>query len=266
MEQSPMQAWGPQDAPMRPARLSVGIISAGRVGSALGVALERAGHVVVACSAISQASLQRAERRLPDTAVLPAHEVAARAELLLIAVPDSELASVVSGLAATRAVRPGTIVVHTSGANGIAVLNPLTEQDCIPLAIHPAMTFTGADEDIARLPDTCFGVTAADDIGYAVAQSLVLEIGGEPFRVREDARPLYHAALAHASNHVVTRSARRRRGAAGRPVGSGATRPGTCRRRSRRHRRAGGRSAGAGGDGERAESGPGRLDRTGRTR
>ena len=110
----------------------------------------------------------------------------------------------VSGLAATRAVRPGTIVAHTSGANGIAVLSPLTEQDCIPLAIHPAMTFTGADEDIARLSDTCFGITAADDVGYAVAQSLVLEIGGEPFRVREDARTLYHAALAHASNHLVT--------------------------------------------------------------
>jgi predicted short-subunit dehydrogenase-like oxidoreductase (DUF2520 family) len=41
-------------------------------------------------------------------------------------------------------------------------------------------------------------------VGYAIAQSLVLEIGGEPFRVREDARMLYHAALAHASNHVVT--------------------------------------------------------------
>ena len=160
--------------------------------------------MVVACSAISHASRQRAERRLPDTAVLPVHEVAGRAELLLLAVPDSELASVVSGLAATHAVRPGTIVAHTSGANGIAVLSPLTEQDCVPLAIHPAMTFTGADEDISRLPDTCFGITAADDVGYAIAQSLVLEIGGEPFRVREDARTLYHAALAHASNHVVT--------------------------------------------------------------
>src|SRR6476659_11120982 len=186
---------------LRPARLTIGIISAGRVGTALGVALERADHVVVACSAISQESRQRAQRRLPDTAVLPLDEVAGRAELLLLAVPDAGL---VSGLAATSAVRPGTIVAHTSGANGIGVLAPLTEQGCIPLAIHPAMTFTGADEDIARLPDTCFGVTAADDIGYAVAQSLVLEVGGEPFRVREDARPLYHAALAHASNHVVT--------------------------------------------------------------
>ncbi|WP_197375317.1 Rossmann-like and DUF2520 domain-containing protein [Mycolicibacterium baixiangningiae] len=203
MEQPPAPTWDPPDG-LRPARLSVGVISAGRVGTALGVALERAGHVVVACSAISAASRQRAERRLPDSAVLPIHDVAGRAELLLLAVPDSELAAVVSGLAATGAVRPGTIVAHTSGANGVGILAPLSEQGCIPLAVHPAMTFTGADEDIARLSDACFGVTAADDIGYAIAQSLVLEIGGEPFRVREDARALYHAALAHAGNHVIT--------------------------------------------------------------
>ncbi|WP_418767569.1 Rossmann-like and DUF2520 domain-containing protein [Mycobacterium neumannii] len=188
----------------RPARLTVGIVSAGRVGSALGVALERAEHVVVACSGVSRASRDRAQRRLPDTAVLPVDEVASRSELLILAVPDAELAKLVSGLAATGSVRPGTIVAHTSGANGIAVLAPLTSQGCIPLAIHPAMTFTGTDEDIDRLADTCFGVTAADEVGYAVAQSLVLEIGGEPFRVREDARTLYHAALAHASNHLVT--------------------------------------------------------------
>ena len=84
------------------------------------------------------------------------------------------------------------------------MLAPLTELGCIPLAIHPAMTFTGADEDITRLSECCFGITAADEIGYAIAQSLVLEIGGEPFRVREDARTLYHAALAHAGNHVIT--------------------------------------------------------------
>lgn len=188
----------------RPARLKVGVISAGRVGTALGVALERADHVVVACSAISNESRSRAERRLPDTPVLPVHEVAGNSELLLLAVPDAELVSLVSGLAATSSVKPGTIVAHTSGANGVAVLAPLADLGCIPLAIHPAMTFTGGDEDIARLADTCFGVTAADEIGYAIAQALVLEIGGEPFGVREEDRTLYHAALAHASNHIVT--------------------------------------------------------------
>jgi predicted short-subunit dehydrogenase-like oxidoreductase (DUF2520 family) len=189
---------------LRPARLKVGIISAGRVGTALGVALERADHVVVACSAISHASRQLAQRRLPDTPVVPPQDVAADAELLLLAVPDSELAGLVSGLAATAAVRPGTIVAHTSGANGVGILAPLAQDGCIPLAIHPAMTFTGSDEDISRLPDACFGITAADDVGYAIAQSLVLEMGGEPVRVREDVRVLYHAALAHAGNHIVT--------------------------------------------------------------
>jgi predicted short-subunit dehydrogenase-like oxidoreductase (DUF2520 family) len=187
---------------LRPARLKVGIISAGRVGTALGVALERVDHVVVACSAVSRASRLRAERRLADTLVAPVADVAGNAELLLLAVPDTELPGLVKGLAATAAVRPGTIVAHTSGVNGVEVLAPL--EDCIPLAIHPAMTFTGSDEDIARLPDTCFGITAADEVGYAIAQSLVLEIGGEPFRVPEQARTLYHAALAHAGNHIVT--------------------------------------------------------------
>ncbi|HWF30787.1 MAG TPA: DUF2520 domain-containing protein [Mycobacterium sp.] len=187
---------------LRPARLKVGIISAGRVGTALGVALERADHVVVACSAISHASRQRAQRWLPDTPVVSPPDVAAGAELLLLAVPDSELAGLVSGLAATSAVRPGTIVAHTSGVNGVGILAPLTPH-CIPLAMHPAMTFTGSDEDVSRVPDTCFGITATDDVGYAIGQSLVLEMGGEPFCVREDARVLYHAALAHAGNHIV---------------------------------------------------------------
>lgn len=203
MEQPPARGSGPYEG-LRPARLTVGIISAGRVGTALGYALERAEHVVVACNAISEASRLRARRRLPDTAILPLHEVAQRAELLLLTVPDAELAGLVDELATTGAVRPGTIVVHTSGANGVGILQPLTDRGGIPLAIHPAMTFTGSDEDIARLPDTCFGITAADEIGYAIGQSLVLEMGGEPFRVREDVRTQYHAALAHASNHLVT--------------------------------------------------------------
>ena len=198
-----MTSFGITNGPV-PARLTVGIVSAGRVGTAVGAALERAGHIVGACSAVSAASVARATKRLPDSEILPATDVAARSELLILAVPDDQLADLVKGLAATQAVKPGTLVAHTSGANGISILAPLTELGALPLAIHPAMTFTGHDEDTARLSSACFGITAADDIGYAIAQSLVLEIGGEPVRVREENRALYHAALAHGSNHLVT--------------------------------------------------------------
>ncbi|BDT92870.1 MULTISPECIES: Rossmann-like and DUF2520 domain-containing protein [Nocardia] len=187
-----------------PARLTVGIVSAGRVGSALGAALERAGHVVFGVCAISDASVRRARTRLPDSEILPIEQVAARSELLLLAVPDTELPGLVRGLAGAGVVRPGTIVAHTSGANGVGVLAPLAEAGALPLAIHPAMTFTGHDEDVTRLGNACFGITAADEVGYAIAQSLVIEMGGEPVRVPEQNRPLYHAALAHGSNHLVT--------------------------------------------------------------
>jgi predicted short-subunit dehydrogenase-like oxidoreductase (DUF2520 family) len=65
------------------------------------------------------------------------------------------------------------------------------------------MTFTGRAEDVDRLPGTVFGITADPDY-RAVAEALVLEMQGEPVWVPEHARPLYHAALSHAANHVVT--------------------------------------------------------------
>lgn len=160
--------------------------------------------MVFGVAAISDASVRRARTRLPESRILPVEEVAASSELLILAVPDTELAGLVGGLASAEVVRPGTIVAHTSGVNGIGVLAPLTELGALPLAIHPAMTFTGHDEDLSRLANACFGITAADEIGYAIAQSLVIEMGGEPVRVAEQNRTLYHAALAHGSNHLVT--------------------------------------------------------------
>jgi predicted short-subunit dehydrogenase-like oxidoreductase (DUF2520 family) len=177
--------------------LIVGVVGAGRVGAVLGAALNAAGHHVVATAAVSAASRDRAARLLPDAAVLPADEVARAAEdLLLLAVPDDALGAVVSGLAATGALRRGQTVAHTSGAHGVAVLG-----DVQGMALHPAMTFTGADTDLDRLPGIAWGVTARD---RAFATRLVADLGGVPEWVAEDSRPLYHAALAHGANHLVT--------------------------------------------------------------
>jgi predicted short-subunit dehydrogenase-like oxidoreductase (DUF2520 family) len=177
--------------------LVVGVVGAGRVGAVLGAALNAAGHHVVAAAAVSAASRDRAARLLPEAEIRPADEVArAATDLLLLAVPDDALAAVVAGLATTGALRPGQVVAHTSGAHGLAVLG-----DVPGLALHPAMTFTGTDADLARLPGIAWGVTTRD---RAFATRLVADLGGAPEWIDEEARPVYHAALAHGANHLVT--------------------------------------------------------------
>ena len=189
----------------RPARLAIGVVSAGRVGAVVGAAWAAAGHHVVATSGVSRESVRRAAALLPDVPLLPPDEVAAQADLVLLAVPDDVLPGLVRGLAAAGSFRAGQIVVHTSGAHGVAVLAPAAEHDVLPLALHPVMTFTGRVEDVARLRGASVGVTAgADAAGWPVGEALVVEMGADPVRIPEAVRPLYHAALAHGANHLVT--------------------------------------------------------------
>ncbi|RDI20873.1 Rossmann-like and DUF2520 domain-containing protein [Lentzea flaviverrucosa] len=194
------------DATPRPARLAVGVISAGRVGSVLGAALARAGHVVTGVSAVSQASRNRADELLPDIPVADPTEVAARADLVLLAVPDDELQGLVKGLVATESLRAGQIVVHTSGAMGVQVLEPAAGLGALTIALHPVMTFTGRAEDLQRMSAACVGVTAADgdEVAWSVGEALVVEMDAEPVRIPEAVRPLYHSALAHGANHLIT--------------------------------------------------------------
>src|ERR687893_846476 len=77
----------PRGVTDRPARLAVGVVSAGRVGSVLGAALAGAGHVVVGVSAVSRPSLRRAADLLPEAPVLPPDDVVRRSGLVRPAPP-----------------------------------------------------------------------------------------------------------------------------------------------------------------------------------
>ena len=160
----------------------------------------------MAASGISQESVRRATELLPGVPLLPPDEVARGADLVLLALPDDALAGMTRGLVAADAIRAGQIVVHTSGAHGVDVLAPAAEAGALPLALHPAMTFGGRSEDLDKLASCCFAVTAAadDEAAWHVGEALVVEMGAEPVRVPQEARPLYHAALTHGANHLVT--------------------------------------------------------------
>ena len=214
--------------------LSIGNVTAGRVGSALGSALRAAGHTIVGAHAPSEASLDRLGAMLPGVPSLSVEEVARRAEVLLFAVPDDELGPLVEGLAKlgcftpgqlprvpqararTRrsgplveglaklgCFTPGQLAIHVAGRYGVSVLEPAARAGALTLAIHPAMTFTGTSLDVARLVGCPFAVTAPATL-LPIGQALVTETGGTPVVVAEDDRGLYHAALAHGANHLVT--------------------------------------------------------------
>ena len=181
----------------------IGVVGAGRVGAVLAAALRSAGHEVVAVAGESAASRTRIETLLPGVRVDKPTAVARSCDLLLLTVPDDMLANVVTMLSAAGAIRRGQQVVHTSGKHGLSVLAPAVRRGALPLAMHPAMTFTGTDVDLARLEGCVFGVTATDRT-RDLALRLVADLGGRVVSVDEDKRALYHAGLAHGSNHLVT--------------------------------------------------------------
>lgn len=180
---------------VRDGRLGVGIIGAGRVGPVLGAALGAAGHAIVGVTRGSDP--ERVEAILPGVPVLDATEVARRSELVIVAVPHDQLAALVAGLADVGAWQPGQLVLHTDPAWGTGILSAAALKGAIPLAVHPAIEFTGTSMDLRALSSAYAAVTAPGPV-LPIAQALAVELGCEPVIVDEGARPAYAEAIATA--------------------------------------------------------------------
>lgn len=176
------------------APLDVAVVGAGRVGCSIGRALLAGGHRLVAASVGHRGSARRVLEALGPVPLVDAADAALSATVVVCAVPDDALAGVAARVAG--ALEPGTVVIHTSGIAGTAVLS-----SCGPniAAIHPAQTIPEPDTDLAGV---FFGVTAPEHM-REWSGWLVGELGGTPVTVPEERRALYHAALSMASNFTV---------------------------------------------------------------
>lgn len=180
----------------RDGRLGVGVIGAGRVGPVLALALAGAGHAIVGVTPGSDQD--RVAGMLPGIPLLDPLEIVRRSELVVIAVPHDQLAGVVAGLADVGAWQPGQLVLHTDPAEGTAVLAPAAARGAIPLAVHPAIAFTGTSMDLRRLAGGFAAVTAPAPV-LPIAQALAVELGCEPIVVAEADRAAYAEAIATAT-------------------------------------------------------------------
>lgn len=183
--------------------MDVAVVGAGRVGTALAVLLSRAGHEVVAVSGRSHATAERAAEHLPGVPVLPAHEAASRANLVVIATPDDAIQYACEALAASGALRPGQWVLHPSGSLGLDVLSAASDAGAGILSLHPLQTIPDAGAGVARIPGSTIAVTAEDHDGLEFGRRVAEEIGGRPFTLEDEVKPLYHAAAVFASNYLV---------------------------------------------------------------
>jgi predicted short-subunit dehydrogenase-like oxidoreductase (DUF2520 family) len=144
---------------------SVNVIGRGRVGSALSARLRERGV------------------ELRDGS----------AELVLLCVPDRAIAELAAGI------EPGSWVAHVSGATALAALDPHTRR----FSLHPLQTFT-LDRGPEQIDGAWAAVTAETDEARRLARELATTLGLKPFDLDDDARLLYHAGAAIASNYLVT--------------------------------------------------------------
>lgn len=181
------------------------VIGAGRVATALAVWLERAGHRVVAASG-REGTRHRSQAYLAAARFYPfdqAGEAARLGQLVIIGVPDDVIADVCSRLAAGDAFVPEQHVMHLSGSVGLDALDPARSAGAEVLSLHPLQSFPDVDEGIARLPGSPIAVTARHEDGFAYGERLAEAVGGNPFRIADEAKPLYHAAAVFCSNYLV---------------------------------------------------------------
>lgn len=175
------------------------IIGAGRLGTILAVALQRAGWPVTIVARGARSAARATDRGLR---VLRSTDSAPRADIVLLCVPDDAIASTaVAEASAPHTPAAGAIVLHTSGAVPVTALDALATTARATGCLHPLQTVT---EDSAW--DVLQGAPAAitgSIVALDAAERLAVAVGLVPFPLADDAKPLYHAASSMAANLTV---------------------------------------------------------------
>jgi predicted short-subunit dehydrogenase-like oxidoreductase (DUF2520 family) len=179
---------------------SVGIVGAGSVGTALGLAIAGAGWPVVAVASRDAGRRERFGQLVPSArAFADAQSVVDEAELIVVSVPDDAVAAVAESIR----LYGGQDLVHTSGVLGADVLQPALAAGSQIGGFHPLVSFTA---DVERSAAALRGATIAlegDDRLMALLADLAEVLGAIPVRLPPGAKAAYHAAATLASGGLV---------------------------------------------------------------
>ncbi len=182
--------------------MDIAVVGAGRVGTALAILLRDAGHRIVAVAGGS-GTPDRAARYLPGVPVRDAAGAARDAGVVLIGTPDAQIAPACEAMSRAGALGEGQTVAHLSGATGLDALASARSAGAETLCVHPLQTCPDVESGLRRIPGSAFAITAASDDACTLGEQLARDAGGRPFRLADDAKPIYHAAAVFASNYLI---------------------------------------------------------------
>jgi predicted short-subunit dehydrogenase-like oxidoreductase (DUF2520 family) len=189
----PHQQSGPGERPV------IGIVGAGAVGTALGVALSRAGWPIHAVASRDAARRERF-RSLVEVgrAFVDPEALVEEVELIILAVPDD----VVTPLAGSLRMYGGQAMIHTSGALGAEALAPAMAAGTQIGSFHPLVSFADTERAVAALHGATV-VIEGDDQLAAMLADMAEAIGATAVRLAPGAKPAYHAAAVLAAGGFV---------------------------------------------------------------
>jgi len=176
--------------------LKVGFIGAGTVGTALAMLLSQKGYQFVGASRRGRA----AAGAVSNLHLLNDNQaVADAAELVFITTPDDAIAAVASGVKWRR----GQSVVHCSGADSVAILEPARQAGAQVGGFHPLQTFAGVREAVENIPGSTFGIEAGEPL-LTTLKAMAEALGGHWIELKAEDKVAYHAAAVFACNYLVT--------------------------------------------------------------
>jgi predicted short-subunit dehydrogenase-like oxidoreductase (DUF2520 family) len=177
----------------------IGIVGAGSVGTALGVALTRAGWPIHAVASRDPGRRERFRSLVEGSrAYSEGQALVEEVELIIVAVPDDAIASVASGLR----MYGGQAMVHTSGALDADVLTPAMAAGTQIGAFHPLVAFADTERAVAALHGATIAIEGDDQLAALLAD-MAEAIGGRPVRLAAGSKAAYHAAAVLAAGGFV---------------------------------------------------------------
>lgn len=177
----------------------IGIIGAGAVGTALGVALTRAGWPIAAVASRDPARRERFRELVPGVrAFAEPNALLDEVELILLTVPDD----IIAPLAGSLRLYSGQAVVHTSGLLGADVLAPAMAAGTQVGSFHPLVAFADVERAVAALHGATVAVEGDDQLATLLAD-MAEAVGARPVRLAPGSKPAYHAAAVLAAGGFV---------------------------------------------------------------